>query len=98
MALIEISKIIDAARSRGFKVNGHSSYAEVFAPEHNGPETVWNFDSQYSTCFASLYDRPRCGYGYNDWFNGPWHKGRIQSDDSSVTRLLAHPAMAGVVL
>lgn len=94
MALISIKTLTEAAKARGFRATGGESYVELFAPEHKGPDAVLNFDSIYSTCTVSLWDRPRSGYGYNPFFYGPWHTGMCQSDEHSVQRLLAHPAMA----
>jgi hypothetical protein len=96
MALISIKHLTDAAKARGFRTYGGESYVELFAPDHVGPDAVRNWDSIYSTCTISLYDRPRCGYGYNPFFYGPWHTGYTQSDDFSVKKLLAHPAMQDV--
>jgi len=93
MALVSIKQLIDTATARGWRVSGNEHYAEMFAPDHNGPEAVRNWDSIYSTCTVSLCDRPRSGYGYNPFFYGPWHDGMVQSDCSTVQKLLAHPSM-----
>jgi len=98
MALISIKTIADRAKAKGFRVNmlrgtDGTTGAEIFAPEHNGPDAVWYGGSQYSCSDFVVYDRPCGGYGYNSFFYGPWHDGMTQSTAHGVSKLLAHPAM-----
>ena len=96
MALISIKLLVEAAKSRGFTVrNFNGDYAEIYAPDHKGPKTVWNFDSQYSTADFVLNARGAIGYGYNSFFYGPWHTGMVKPEDAQG--LLSHPAMHGAV-
>ncbi len=90
MALISIKVLTDWAKAQGFRCYNHSRGAELFAPDHSGPDAMWSSDSQYSCADFVLSDRP-VGYGYNACFYGPWHDGMVQTCDAA--RLLAHPAM-----
>lgn len=98
MALISISKIAKAARERGFKVRGEERHLEIFSPEHTGPEGIWWEGSCYSGANFIVNDSPSLGYGYNDAFNGPYHRGYTRDDAFGLIDLLKHPAMAGVTL
>ncbi len=93
MTLISIKALTDHAKAQGFRVYGGTRCAELFAPDHSGPDAVWSGDSQYSCSDFVLSDRGGVGYGYNACFHGPWHDGMVQACDAA--RLLAHPSMTG---
>lgn len=99
MSLLSLDAIATAAEAKGFKVYRYllgrgGNLLEIIPPDYKGPTAYYHEGSWYA-CGESLHvsDRPSLGYGYNDFFFGPWHEGHTQSDDYSVVKLFEHPAM-----
>lgn len=104
--LISLDKIEAVAKAHGFKVKRYvSSYdehaftqMEISEPTHNDGGYRAPTGEVYSTAQFIIHDKASLGYGYNPFFRGPWHRGFAQSDCFGLTKLLAHPAMAGAEL
>lgn len=96
--LVNIKEMVRLAKERGWTASndGTSGYVELYAPDFEGPKAVWHEGSLYGRSSALLHDRGQIGYGYNDWFNGPWHFGHVKATDHGLKQLLEHPSMAGV--
>lgn len=99
MSLLSLATIAATAEAKGFKVRRFllgrgGSQLEIIPPEYDGPTAHYHEGSWYA-CGEAFHvsDRPSIGYGYNDFFFGPWHEGHAQSDDYGVTKLFEHPAM-----
>lgn len=88
--LLKIDDLVALAESRGFKARPGRTQAELWYPENDGATAVWHNGSCYSTCDILLSSEPEIGYGYNDAFQGPYHRGYVHADSYGAKKLFAY--------
>lgn len=87
MSLINMQRLIDIAASAGFTVREGRDQTELWFPKNDGEKDVYYHGSIYSTADILLSSMPELGYGYNSFFNGPYHRGYVRHDSFGVTKL-----------
>jgi hypothetical protein len=90
--LIKIKDIAIRAAEAGFNVRSfnNDSYLEIFPPAYDGPVEHWYEGSCHVSANAIIIsDDCNHGYGYNQFFFGPFHPGFCRADNYGLKKFNA---------